>query len=121
MKKEFKAKWIAALKGNTYKQATGFLRMSKLNPKGDRSYIGFCCLGVAMDLMGAKWNEKAFSLGCELNGQHYYSNAQENELKKAFPGIPQSYLKELMNMNDSGIPFPVIADWIEANIKVEQE
>jgi hypothetical protein len=38
---EFKAKWLEALRSGKYKQTTGVLRSAE----------GFCCLGVACDLV----------------------------------------------------------------------
>jgi hypothetical protein len=51
MNQEIKREWIEALRSGKYKQARGFLRY-----RG-----GYCCLGVLMDIQGAK--DDAFNDG----------------------------------------------------------
>lgn len=108
MKQEFKDKWIAALRDGSYKQGTGFLRMLVDNTR-------FCCLGVAVDLMGAQWNDTT----CVLpDGAGYNCNAQAGELQRLFPTMKEQLIDQLMHMNDRGEPFATIADYIETEVQV---
>ena len=54
MKKEIKARWVAALRSGEYEQSKNFL-------KGE---YGFCCLGVLCDILqddlGGEWDEDSF-------------------------------------------------------------
>lgn len=96
--KEFKEKWIAALRSGEYKQAYGTL------VSGD----GYCCLGVACLLSGYVNNDL---YGCAL-----IPAKLENVPKILIDGISQ--IPDLLtDMNDfDHLTFPEIADWIEENL-----
>lgn len=87
MDKKLKAKWVKALMSGKYKQGTRWLYN-----RGK-----YCCLGV-LDEVG------------RLNSE------RRDYLAAAGCGIPISIQKKLANMNDSGIPFPVIAGFIQENL-----
>lgn len=46
--KDFKDQWVSALRSGKYQQGKGYLRLTDNR---------FCCLGVACDLLGVKWNK----------------------------------------------------------------
>lgn len=112
----FKAKWLAALRSGTYSQARSRLR----SPEN-----GFCCLGVACDLIDhARWSaevninhgDRGYDWGDRLTG--YVDEPLDDAI-----GVPRGTAKALSKMNDgeesSGVrrhSFSEIADWIETNL-----
>lgn len=112
MNKEFKAKWLKALRSREYKQAVGRLRTDS----------GYCCLGVACDIS---------NLGMWLKGEGefiYITLSNNNglhlppEVQKAMGiknGIPFIDFQDtagrvfLSDLNDDGFTFEQIADIIE--------
>ena len=104
MDKEWKSKWLEALRSGKYKQGRGCLRSE--NNK-------FCCLGVLCDLVAPQdWEPGLEEMG------HYYGH-------RGSYGAPDQAIKDvvsiaswgkLMEMNDSGASFTEIADWIEKNL-----
>lgn len=95
--KEFKEKWINALRRGEYIQGTDFLEN---NGK-------YCCLGVAAHLCGIE-------------------NIHRKKWIIESPNVPdiligyQEFPEILSRMNDSGKTFEEIADWIETNVEVEE-
>jgi hypothetical protein len=107
MKQEWKDKWTAALRSGEYKQGRGKLR------NFDNTY---CCLGVLCDIVRpGKWKEGVRSYltidddGYQLTSQWLTSDIIETT---GFEPFNQGMLA---NMNDRGIPFNQIADFIEEN------
>lgn len=100
MNKEWKTKWIEALRSGKYKQGVGLLR---------NSYDQYCCLGVLCDLIDSeKWRKLPNS---------YYEYLS---FTKTFPlklleelNILKYKHDNLIDMNDSGDDFNKIADYIE--------
>lgn len=110
MKRDLKAKWLAALRSGQYDQGTGMLRT--LDNK-------FCCLGVLLEIAGFPCVEDGGSCYRYLNGDGATS---ATSLPKGFPGKDELPWVNLMKMNDdSRETFPQIADWIETNIPEEEE
>ena len=95
--KAFIQKWIAALRSGEYKQG-------KIALLQDGHY---CCLGVAADLL-------------EKDGeapQRPWRSARVGVLSMPFPGkLSRTTENRLWIMNDDGVPFPEIADYIEREI-----
>lgn len=101
--KEFKEKWVKALRSGEYKQCT-----SQLHDKGR-----FCCLGVAAVLAGKRPRD--------LKGGHIGYDCTI----KPFDGFPEILTHKnwsndtagiLSQMNDEGKSFSEIADYIEKNL-----
>jgi hypothetical protein len=92
MDAELKAKWVAALRSGEYRQGKHMLR------DGDR----YCCLGVL----------------CSINGMGFHGDAGSylGPRQSSRVGLDRETQTELANMNDLGVPFPAIADHIEANL-----
>jgi hypothetical protein len=78
MNKERKTNWTTALRSGNYKQTVGMLRDSK----------GFCCLGVACDLVakegGGKW------IG-QVDNFHFRDNFEEHRTHSLTKGIKDLY------------------------------
>lgn len=102
---EFKAKWTAALRSGEYKQGRHAL-MDK-----DKNECTFCCIGVAGVVRGIPKEELLFK-----------SSYDDPAYSKCLPGLEESVLYALGEMNDGGWdgalrkPFSEIADYIEANL-----
>ena len=102
--KEFKDKWIAALKSVKYKKGTGELF--------NRANETYCCLGVAGRI--ANVDESILAI------DGYFSDG--DDLPDGFPEVlvncsPSSVSDILIRMNDSeGKSFSEIADWIEVHL-----
>lgn len=101
--KDNRAKWVAALRSDEYKQAQGTLR----NKVGH-----MCCLGVLADIAGCKWKrnlaDSAASyaphramlfVGLRTNRGEFFDDTYENALSE---------------LNDTGLSFAQIADIIES-------
>lgn len=79
---------------------------------------GFCCLGVLVDIQGAKWKRKD---GWSYN-QPFIEGAQanrgcEDRLADKFAcGLLYSEQVALSRMNDGGANFSELADHIEKNL-----
>ena len=104
MTKEFKDKWIAALRSGEYKQCECQLQ------KGQ----SYCCLGVACVIAG---NEIPHPELIELVSPIYF-------IDDSFKGVPSELIGDeglpgtLSRLNDQGNSFECIADWIEKNIEI---
>lgn len=112
--KKLLLKWIAALRSRKYKQGTGSLR--QIGPT-TRSVDRFCCLGVLCDIVNPKmWNK----LGCcdsytYQGKKDYYGDAAHlpcSVYEKIGDSIDED---ELITMNDDGIKFYEIANYLERN------
>ena len=102
----FKAEWIQALRSGDYEQT----HYGALRNEG-----GFCCLGVACDLVdNSKWHmgSEPGSKANLYDGGISYPPAWVGE-KISLDFEAQRFLAEL---NDTGWSFKEIADWIERNL-----
>lgn len=110
--KEFKKKWIAALRSGEFKQNhDGFLE--------DRENR-YCCLGVACKITHPKLKIKGISL---INYYYFKEKAKKLRLPSIIKGgcnneedDYNAVVEKLTNMNDSGKSFKVIATYIEKNL-----
>ena len=100
MDEELKSRWISALRSGTYKQGTSFLR--KKNGK-------YCCLGVLANLCEEEWH---------LDTHYYdvYSVLGSCSIYGETVGLTQNQIEQLSGMNDDGLNFNQIANWIERNV-----
>lgn len=87
MDKKLKAKWVKALMSGKYKQGMDALR-------SDGKY---CCLGVLAEII------------------RYEGIVSHTYILGNTP-VPFSIQTELAGLNDEGIPFPVIAGFIQENL-----
>jgi hypothetical protein len=90
--------WVAALRSGDYKQTQGALR--RVENYGSTSY---CCLGVYCDLAGKKVNQ--------TRGNTDIYEWLELTIGKHFS------IGKVAAMNDGGLSFDEIADWLEKEWK----
>lgn len=126
MQAKIKKAWLDALRSGNYQQMSEVLRARD-------EWGGYCCLGVLLDVainegflpkLALEWTEDdqvAYDWPSDreasLEDGHVYEGSTTDgqlglELDAAF-GIDPSIESDLVNMNDSGEDFFVIADYIE--------
>ena len=118
MKKEWAMKWVAALKGGNFKQTTGMLRRHLDDT--------CCCLGVLEDLTGCEWKRerprKNWFISDEggVNATSLTMRAQKItgiRSNNGDFGFEYKGYSSLMALNDVGISFDEIGDFIKENYK----
>lgn len=96
MDKKLKAKWVKALRSGKYEQGGLVLRHEN----------AYCCLGVLRHINDPKDNESSdIEPGAMLS---------DKQLKRF--GFGPRTAEKLADMNDEGISFNEIADYIERNL-----
>jgi hypothetical protein len=118
MKKAFAMKWAKALRSGKYKQTKNVLFDGE----------GYCCLGVACIVAGAKFEKRKDNDSQHYGGQYYYVvNDDDSEDDKVLPDkimkkmgmkTPEGTYNTnkslaLTGLNDDGKSFNKIADFIE--------
>jgi hypothetical protein len=105
MDAELKAKWLEALRSGKYDQTSGQLRDGNC----------FCCLGVLCDIFNPKgWDGAEWIYGEGPDESH-----ETGVLPRSFRvrcAIEGDIEARLIEMNDDGVPFSRIADYIEAKL-----
>lgn len=105
MNEAIKARWVAALRSGCYRQAAG-----KLHNSSDQ----YCCLGVLCDVvkdeLNGRWNGAIFEAQGDENST-YLPESVANHAE-----IHPEAESDLVNLNDSGQTFYVIADYIEKQL-----
>ena len=101
--RELWQKWIAALRSGKYEQGKGILRDSS-----DK----FCCLGVACNIYDPDGWEKEPNASVIGYGTPLNISYMPVEVRQAF-GLHGYRQEGLVRMNDRGMPFEEIADWLE--------
>lgn len=123
-KLELRKQWIEALRSGRYKQGSGRLK----------SQDGYCCLGVAAEILG-----EAFVPSSLVSGGYYLTGESEHEmsvsmlpsrvikaygLRSSIGGflnpigpvdLPSHHIPSLAAMNDTKKTFTEIADYIDKN------
>ena len=89
MDDKVKAEWIKALRSGEYKQCKELLYRQETG--------GYCCLGVLARTMGKTSDELVDGLSNWMS----------------LGGIDSELAEELADMNDRGVRFKTIADYIE--------
>lgn len=109
MDAELKTKWVAALRSGKYQQAKSCLRdLDETNLK----VVRFCCLGVLIDIQGAKW----IADNPKINGKKA-NHSRGGWVSEEFSGgLLLRDQERLSDMNDSGANFSKIADHIEKSL-----
>jgi len=114
MKEDIAEQWCKALRSGEYEQGKCQLRQGE----------GFCCLGVLCDLAVkaglGEWNKGTYRhTAGECAGD--FGDAGLVLGVQQWSGIQTYYGQvgdnNLTGMNDDGVGFPEIADFVEANVK----
>lgn len=114
MNPTIKQQWVEALRSGAYAQGKGYLR----------TRAGFCCLGVLCDLhskaTGEAWNPPWQSVEAYVYmGTTWYLPEAVQKWAGLSDGNPHiTTAREITNLptlNDTQVPFPEIADAIEAS------
>ena len=95
MDKKLKAKWVKALTSGRYEQTTGRLYSRKSG--------AYCCLGVLCAVAG---------ISKEVMWAYGFASSMD-ALQKVLPLDVEHYL---VCLNDDGVPFDVIAGFINENL-----
>lgn len=113
--KTLKDKWISALRSGDYPQA------DKVLCDG----VGYCCLGVLAEVRGIEF-EPFDVLKVDATHDMIHNRRAYSKINLITDGIPGNRrgtdiqmgpnATQLMSMNDQGVPFVEIADWIEENL-----
>lgn len=108
MNAEIKKMWIEALRSVEYKQGQDWLRTA-----GNE----YCCIGVLCDLhakaVGGAWKEPGSARGFLYEGKRNWLPARVMEWAVLDEYDARTGPAFLISLNDSGLPFPEIANYIE--------
>jgi hypothetical protein len=110
MKPAAKRKWVKGLLKNI-RQGQGALCQRDKEGK-----LAYCCLGVAKkEVLGQKPKRKGF-VEMDEGGNVFELETflTHEEIKDV--GITEEIQEQLADLNDAGVPFPVIAGFINANL-----
>ena len=108
MDQEVKTKWVEALRSGQYKQAKGAL----CSPRG------FCCLGVLLETLNVPREFEPANMLVDV-----YRPTDDEAVTSYLPtklavkiGVNLAFQGKLAALNDDGLPFNAIADYIEENL-----
>lgn len=104
MLRETRDRWVAALRSGKYKQGTGYLQQNGR----------FCCLGVLNDIQNNPCNKRHGAIMYDSPSRVAAAHVNTEWLQSQ--GLEVKDVVTLMNMNDDGATFDVIADWISQNV-----
>lgn len=113
MKQELKQRWIEALRSGDYQQGIGQLRS-----KNDE----FCCLAVLCSVFDPSgWESATDAKTMGYDYDYIYKNNVSFGTLHWFLRLDALELDDLAQgrliaMNDKGVSFAEIADWIEENL-----
>ena len=111
--KAFKKKWTTALRSGKFKQTQLQLLSVVKDSGGKERKRGYCCLGVAAAISG--YGDKKIRRSSLLsNAKDWRKVPAPLRQKKSWGGNPLTM--RLSNMNDKGVSFKKIADWIDKNL-----
>lgn len=109
MDAELKAKWLEALRSGKYDQTSGQLRQGN----------SFCCLGVLCDIFSPSGWDASDGTYEWVYGEGPDESHEVGVLPSSFKveyGIDTDIEARLIEMNDDGVPFDRIANYIEAKL-----
>lgn len=118
--KSFKKAWVKALRSGEYTQGSNMLCLIGTMKDDPDS---FCCLGVAADLLilnghDLEWEKNPnYPVSMRLNTSAGTHPCKLSPIKAALPVWLMDWLRprerRLIEMNDGGMSFKDIADWLE--------
>ena len=113
---DFKAKWLAALRGGEYEQTIGALeRPARIASR----HQGFCCLGVACKISDIPTTHERGDLIMlpMFEPQHWWEVLPHEEWQIRSPAVMlNGVAMPLATLNDNGRSFKEIADLIEEQL-----
>lgn len=125
---QFLKRWVEKLRSNEFDQTVERLRYE--SGEDDNTPEGFCCLGVACHISRKVRISKTVSYEVRGGSKEYYYQWDDNPDSRESSLLPHSFRewigltekehKHLYKMNDAGLSFSQIADWIEDNIIGEE-
>ncbi len=99
MNKDYKKRWVAALRSDKYNQGMGNLCYKGTGVEGGKEH---CCLGVLFNV---------------VTGKNDYKNSYLSARFLSKVGFDDEVQKKLANLNDSQVySFENIAKWIVKNL-----
>jgi hypothetical protein len=123
VKEEFKTPWVENLRSGKYKQGQDYLKL-----KYDADDVRHCCIGVLAEQVGLPCVE-------EFDGTFtFYPKGADPKIVRANGmgsmekkgalfeetleevGLSSQDQETLIGMNDNGMSFEAIADWIERHL-----
>lgn len=111
MKKAVKDRWVAALRSGKYRQGRGYLCTTY---KGRHN---FCCLGVlAHEELDAEWGAPVDDAAWGLIYKGDIESLVLTPKARRDLGLGRKHQARLIEMNDLGVPFSEIAEWIKRNL-----
>lgn len=106
-------RWIKALRSGKYEQTTSVLKR-KLVGRGIVPAWGYCCLGVACELLPGEWTDVDGEVDHRSSTPHFNGkNTIPTREDLAKFGMTSPQANSLAGLNDKGVPFADIADRIE--------
>ena len=103
--KEFKDKWVKALRSGDYEQGIDYLHSNNK----------FCCLGVSCIISGYKTTDLKIATVIKKGVHESYLDRNFRKIPKIIKGdsSKNDIVGLLTDANDNGYSFEVIANWIE--------
>lgn len=122
--KAFVARWVKALRDGSYTQGQGYLKIPIITPDNNDGGMewsgtyGYCCLGVACDLVDHNaWEDTQGDdnfVYWQSDGWGLLDVFPPRESFQEWTGLTADAMDELAGMNDRGENFGAIADKIDA-------
>lgn len=116
MNADVKELWVNALRSGEYEQGEGNLRV-----RLDNGSYEFCCLGVLCDIYRKETGEGDWGQDNFFLGESEYLPIKVTSwagLRDSNPVVRDSddFNSELADLNDGGVDFETIADYIEKQL-----
>lgn len=109
MNKTVKRKWLKALRDGSFDQSEGCL----IDVYGSQGEAAYCCLGVLMCVLHPDL-EGDYNAIKKRGEDHSNSMPSNRILKEA--GVHRMAAGDLATLNDDGLSFKKIAQWIEKRL-----
>lgn len=111
MDPEIKAQWIADLRSGNFKQGSGHLKVKY----SDSEEFLYCCLGVLAERQLSEYFvPENYQYGCSYVCGTSSTGIPSDLIDKTT--LDDNAQRPLARMNDRGVSFHSIADWIEENL-----
>lgn len=114
MTQEQKEKWLVALRSGERRQTTGWLHRKSID--------GYCCLGVLADAMELKREEGVSFVHITNENTRFLHPKGEGKMSCDLTSdiLPIEVQNVLIGMNDNGVNFIDIANYIDTQVFPDQ-